>query len=109
MIKYHTDLEIDIASEEDYDEIQDIKADLYKLYDTDYKECFCLFEGMEQELRSQYSMESSVASLTYKFSGSIEGLVEKVSQKVEDFDMSQFGFKGEELNKFKNLLNKYGK
>jgi hypothetical protein len=109
MVKYHTNLEMDITSEEDYDEIRNIDVKFGELYTTDYEECLLLFEGMEKELRSQYSIGSSIASLTHQLSGSIESLVENISQKVEGFDMSQFGFEGKELNQFKNLLNKYGK
>lgn len=105
MIKYHTNLEINITSEEDYDEVRNAGVNFYELYAADHEECHYLFNGMEQELRSQYSIESSVASLTHKISGSIEHLVEGISQKVEGFD---FGFEGKELNQFKDLLNKYG-
>ena len=106
MIKYHTNLAIDITSEEDYDEIRNTGVNFYGLYVTDHEECHYLFEGMEKELRSQYSIESSIAGLAYKLSGSIEALVEDVSQKVKDLNI---GFEGEELNQFKDLLNKYGK
>jgi hypothetical protein len=106
MIKYHTNLEIDITSEEDYDEVRNAGVNFYELYAADHEECHYLFNGMEQELRSQYSIESSIASLTHKLSGGIEGLVEGISEKVKSFDV---GFEGKELEQFKDLLNKYGK
>ena len=109
MIKYHTDLEIDITSEADYDSIQKSEIVFHNEYLSDYDECRSLFIGMEQELRAQYSIESSIASLTNKFSNSIEGLVSGISEKMKEFDVSKFGFEDLELDRFKNLLNKYGK
>lgn len=109
MIKYHTDLEIDIDSEEDYDEIKKNGVDFHSEYPADYAECYVLFDGMEKELRSQYSMEVSVAQLSNKLSDNIEGLVNSITQKIESLDMSKFGFEGLELDKFKKLINKYGK
>jgi hypothetical protein len=109
MIKYHTNLEVDIASEEDYDEIRGIEVRFYELYEADYEECRQLFEGMEKELRAQYSIEASIAGLTNKVSNVIESFVEGILEKISDFDMSQFGFEGEELSQIKDLLNKYGK
>ena len=108
MIKYHTNLEIDITSEEDYDEIYNIGVNFYELYEADYDECHSLIEGMEKELRSQYSIESSIAHLTNKLSNSIEDLVDGVAKQINGFDMSQFGFEGKELAQFKDLLIKYG-
>lgn len=109
MVKYHTDLEIDITSEEDYDEIQQIGVDFHCEYLTDYRECQSLFDGMEKELRSQYSIETSIAQLSNKLSDNTEGLVNIIAQKINNLDMSKFGFEGLELDKFKKLLNKYGK
>lgn len=106
MIKYHTNLDIDITSEEDFDEIRNAGVNFYELYAADYEECHLFFRGMEEELRSQYSIESSIAGLTHKLSGNIESLVEGVSEKVKGFDV---GFEGKELEQFKDLLNKYGK
>ena len=109
MIKYHTNLEIDITSEEDYDEIHNTRVNFYELYEADYDECHSLIEGMEKELRSQYSIESSIAHLTNKLSNSIEDLVDGVAKQINGFDMSKFGFEGKELAQFKDLLIKYGK
>jgi hypothetical protein len=106
MIKYHTNLDIDITSEEDYDEIRSLGTNFYELYAADHEECHLYFEGMVKELCSQYSIESSMARLANKLSGSIEGLVENISQKIEGLDI---GFEGKELEQFKDLLNKYGK
>ena len=108
MIKYHTDLDINISSEDDYDEIQSLIDTIRCDYLTDYKECQLLFEGMEQELRNQYSIESSIANLTNKLSNNIEGLINIVTEKIGDFDMSKLGFGDLELEQVKNLLNKYG-
>lgn len=109
MIKYHTNLEIDITSEEDYDEIQKTGIDFHCDYPFDYGECQLLFDGIEKELRSQYSIEASVAQLSNKLSNDIEELVNTVAQKIDSFDMNKFGFEGLELDKFKKMLNKYGK
>lgn len=109
MIKYHTNLEIDITSEEDYDEIQKTGIDFHCEYPMDYSECYLLFDGIEKELRSQYSIEISVAQLSNKLSDGIEDVVNKITQKIENSDMSKFGFDSIELNRFKKLLNKYGK
>lgn len=108
MIKYHTNLDIDITSEDDYDEIQQIGISLHYNYLEDYKECQLLFEGMEQELRAKHSIESSVASLSNKLSNGIENVVTDITKKINDFDMSNFGFEKEELDKLKILLNMYG-
>ena len=108
MIKYHTNLEIDITSEEDYDELRNIEINFYEFYEADYDECHSLIEGMEKELRSQYSIESSIVRLSDKISSNIEGLVDSVTKTIGGFDMSKFGFEGKELNQFKDLLNKYG-
>ena len=107
MVKYHTNLEIDTTSEEDYDALQAVILDLHDAYLEDYKDCQSLLNGMEQELRAKYSIESSIAQLSHKISHSIEGLVTLVAEKVDGFDMSAFGFDGAELDKFKKLLNKY--
>lgn len=109
MIKYHTDLEINITSEEDYDEIQKSRLTFQCEYLADYEECSSLFAGMEQELCNRYSIESSVAGLTNKLSNNIEGLTKMITEKIKDFDMSKFGFEKSEFDKIKNLLNKYGK
>lgn len=109
MIKYHTDLEIDITSEDDYDELYKSINMFHDVYLEDYAECLSLFEGMERELRAQYSIESSVASLTDELLNNIEGLVTTIKEKVDDLDMSKFGFESSTIDKFKNLLNKYGK
>lgn len=108
MIKYHTDLEIKITSEDNYDEIQKLGIDFHSEYLVDYEECQSLFEGMKQELYSKYSIESSIAQLSNKISGSIDNIVGVIAEKVASLDMSKFGFEGLELDKFKNLLNKYG-
>ena len=109
MLKYHTNLEIDIASEEDYDELQSLKDMIHCEYLTDYRRCQSLFNGMKQELYTQYSIETSIIQLSNKISSDIGGLVNIVTQKVESFDMSKFGFEGLELDKLKKMLNKYGK
>lgn len=112
MVKYHTNLDLDITSEEDYDELRTLwntVVDFSDEYTRDYKECKLMLEGMEQELRAQYSVESSIARLSNKLSGSIEGLVSGIAEKISDFDMSKFGFDGFDPEQFKDLLNKYGK
>lgn len=109
MIKYHTNLDVDIASEEDYDALQEMIEDLHNAYLTDYKECRSLFKGMEQELRARYSIESSIAQLSYKVSNSIEGLVNIATDKIKDFDMSKLGLNGSVIDELRGLFNKYGK
>ena len=109
MIKYHTNLEINIDSEDDYDALQEFRNDIQDEYSADYIECQTLFDGMKRELYSQYSIESSIARLSNRFSDGIAGLVDTVSKKVDSFDMSSFGFDNENIGKFKELLNKYGK
>lgn len=109
MVKYHTNLDIDITSEDDYDDIQTLGINLNYNYSVDYKECQLLFEGMEKELRSQYSIESSVSDLLNKTSNSIEELTSNILEKINGLDMSSFGFEGKEFEQLKVLLNKYGK
>ena len=109
MIKYHTDLEVDIMSEDDYDELQKTGANIHWGYETDYREFKSLFEGMECELHTQYSIESSIVRLTDKLSNSLDGFTNIITQKIDGFDMSKFGFEDIELNQFKDLLSKYGK
>ena len=109
MIKYHTNLDIDITSEDDYDDVQMIGINLNYNYLVDYKECQLLFEGMERELRSQYSIEASVAHLFHKISNSIEELASNISEKINGLDISNLGFKEKELEQLKVFLNKYGK
>lgn len=108
MIKYHTNLEIQLSSEDDYDELQEFREVIKAEYYADYLECQDLFDGMKQELYSQYSIESSIARLSNKISGSIEGLVGTISNKVGSLDMGSFGFDNENIGKFKELLTKYG-
>lgn len=109
MIKYHTNLDIDIESEDDYDDIYMYIRDFCQCYVVDYEECQSLFKGMERELRAQYSIEASVASLTNQLSGNIESLVSAITKKINDFDMNKLGLDGIEPSQLKNLLNKYGK
>lgn len=109
MIKYHTNLDIDISSEDDYDEIKTMGIDLHKEYASDYGECQLLFDGMKQELYSRYSIETSVVNLSNKLSENIGSVTSSLTQKIKNLDMSKFGFEGLELDKFKNLINKYGK
>jgi hypothetical protein len=78
-------------------------------YYRDYKECRLMLEGIEKELRAQYSVEASIARLSNKLSGSIESIVGGITEKISDFDMSKFGFEGFDPEQLKNLLNKYGK
>lgn len=109
MVKYHTNLEIDITSEEDYDKLQQSGVIFHNEYLADYGECQVLFDGAEQELRSQYSIETSVAQLSNKLSKHIEDLMKSVIHKIDNLDMKKFGFEGLESDKFKKFLNKYGK
>ena len=112
MVKYHTNLDLDITSEEDYDELQlhwDAVMDFFGEYYKDYQECEQMLEGMEQEFRAQYSVESSIARLSNKLSNSINGILGGIADKINDFDMSKFGFDGFDPEQFKDLLNKYGK
>ena len=109
MIKYHTNLEIDIASEDDYDEIKKMGIDLHNEYASDYEECQLLFDGIKQELYSRYSIETSVVNLSNKLSENIGSVANSLTQKIKSLDMSKFGFEGLDLDKFKNLINKYGK
>lgn len=109
MIKYHTNLEIDILSEDDYDEIQKSGVNIHWGYLSDYQECQLLFDGMERELRAKYSIKSSIAKLTDRLSDNIDGLVNLVAEKVKDIDIGSFGLEGTEFDQFKDLLNKYGK
>ncbi len=110
MVKYHTNLDLDITSEEDYDELRryDLMS-IVNIYERDYEECDRLLEGMERELRAQYSVEASIAFLTNQLSDHMTELAQSLTHKIESFDMSKFGFEGVELDKLKNLLNKYGK
>lgn len=109
MIKYHTNLDINISSEDDYDEIKTIGIDFHNEYISDYGECQLLFDGMKQELYSRYSIETSVVNLSNKLSENIGSVASSLTQKIKSLDMSKFGFEGLELDKFKNLINKYGK
>ena len=108
MVKYHTDLDVDITSEDDYDAIQDILGFIHGVYLEDYQECHSLFEGMEREFREQYSIESSIARLSNKISNSIGSLASSLTDKVSGFDMSSLGLEGVELDQLKNLFSKYG-
>lgn len=112
MVKYHTNLDIDITSEEDYDAIQmlwNTTVDFSNEYDRDSRECQSMLRGMERELRAQYSIESSISKLSHKLSDNIESVANLIAKKVDDFDMSKLGLDGLELNQLTNLLNKYGK
>lgn len=110
MVKYHTNLDLDITSEEDYDELQqhDLMG-IVNIYERDYEECYRLLDGMERELRAQYSIEASMASLTNQLSNHMTELAKSITHKIEGFDMSKLGFDRVELEKLKGLLNKYGK
>lgn len=109
MIKYHTNLEVDITSEDDYDEIKKIGIDFHNEYASDYEECQLLFDGIKQELYSRYSIETSVVNLSNKLSENIGSVASSLAQKIKNIDVSKFGFEGLEFDKFKNLINKYGK
>ena len=106
MVKYHTNLEVDIMSEDDYDDIRWIINEIHRTYLDDYSECETLFDGIKKEIYLQYSVESSIAKLSHQVLRVVENLANTVSKKIEGFDI---GFEGEEFDKFKNLLNKYGK
>ena len=80
MVKYHTNLDIDITSEEDYDALQTVMADLRDAYLVDYKECLMLLDGIEQELRTKHSIESSIVQLSQKISNGVEGLANLVAE-----------------------------
>lgn len=111
MIKYHTNLEVDIMSEDDYDALKSICSfnTLHNEYGEDYIECQVIFDGIERDLHSKYSIETSVIHLSNQLSGSIENVVNIIANKIDDLDMSKFGFDGMELNQFQELIKKYGK
>jgi hypothetical protein len=109
MIKYHTNLEIDITSEDDYDELQKLGIDFHNEYLTDYKECELLFEGERHNLCSQYSVEASVARLSNKISKGVENLTDSLTKKINSFDMGTLGFNNTDIENLKTLLGKYGK
>ena len=109
MIKYHTNLEIDITSEEDYDSIQQTGIDIHWGYEADYKICKSLFDEMERNLRDQYSVESSIVRLSNTLSNNITGLVDVITNKIKALDLNKLGFEDSDLDKLKGLLNKYGK
>ena len=109
MIKYHTNLDLDIESYEDYDSIAQLEIDICDEFVDDYGACFTLFNSMEKELHSQYSVEASVARLSNRISNSVDDLVSLMANKMQDLDMNKWGFEGSEIDKFKEMLNKYGK
>ncbi len=107
MLKYHTDLEVDITSEDDYDEIKKTGIDVHWGYYSDYNECLLLFKKMKKSLRSQYSVESSIARLSNQISDNIGGLTEVLTEKIKAFDVDKFGIQEKELGQLKSLLNKF--
>lgn len=108
MIKYHTNLDIDITSEEDYDAIKQTGIDIHWGYEADYKICKLLFDEMEKSLRDQYSVESTIVCLSNTLSNSVTTLVNTITNKINDLDMSKFGFEDLEIDKLKDLLVKHG-
>lgn len=112
MVKYHTDLDVDITSEDDYDALQQLHMRdivLHDEYGADYKMCRVLFEGMEKERRSQYSLEASLTQLSNTISEHITKLVSQISEKVDGFDLSKMGLGDIKPEQLQALLNKYGK
>lgn len=108
MIKYHTNLDIDIMSTDDYDMIKS-RCDLHKEYEDDYVECKLIFDDMEKELCSKYSIETSIIHLSNRLSDNIESIVKLIANKIDELDMSKFGFEDINLEQFQELINKYGK
>ena len=112
MVKYHTDLEVNIDSTDDYDALQQLyMMGIYldNKYSIDYQMCKALFEGMEQERRAQYSLEASITQLSNQVSMHISKFADQISQKVKEFDFSQLGIDGVKPEQLQALLNKYGK
>ena len=109
MVKYHTDLDIEIDSEDDYDELQQSSINFRWGYAADYVECEEILYEMEEELKSQYSIETSIARLSNRLAENIEGVVSVITNKVNNLDTNAFGFESADIDKIKTLLNKYGK
>lgn len=108
MLKYHTNLDIDITSDADYDDMKQADVDFTDVYYDDYQECKQLLDCMEYELRSQYSIEASIAGLTHKLSDGIGRIVNAAERKISDFDVNQLGLENFDFEQLKNLLGKYG-
>lgn len=89
MVKYHTDLDVDIASYDDYDELHTTLHYLHNEYVADYDACDTLFNEMERELRAKYSVGASMASISHN----VRMLARLISDTMDGFDIGKLDLK----------------
>lgn len=89
MVKYHTDLDVDITSYDNYDELHTMLLYLHNEYFEDYDACYALFNEMERELRAKHSVEASMASISHN----VRMFVRLISDTMDGFDIGKLDLK----------------
>ena len=89
MVKYHTDLDVDITSYDNYDELHTVLLCLRMEYAEDYDACDTLFNEMERELRAKHSVEASMASISHN----VRMLVGLISDTMDGLDIGKLDLK----------------
>ena len=113
MIKYHTNLEY---TEEDYDVLCSTEYDggnllntIMECFGSDAQECSRILELMMNDYMQSNTIEFSIVKFVNGLAGSIDGIVNVLSDKIDGFDLKSMMPKDMDVEQVMSFLEKYNK